>query len=492
MLERFKAQTNEVTEDHPEAPLLARSASVREPSKPNPTSMSPVGGLNHQQGTILPESQGEKPKPQREAKRRTVQVEYVAPQSQTVRGEPQPSPISPVSTGSRAIADAGSPRKRAGHMAPQSQAVQGEPQTSPVSPVAAGSHRPADVGSSRPNTRPESQRQMNNLPVRPGREVPRATSDSTAAFDFTQVPAPLVPRPNTSGSMSSNGNGRVDVRLPSRGSYGQPVAPAVATTNAQGRIVRQSSPTFSQRPSTAIHHPPPRGHQRSSTMGEKIFGRSNSIFSTRQQEQTAAQAQVNERNNKKYPPVSMNNNGNGSDAPRRSTDSRRSFSWGFSGKNGESSQGDNPRRFSLLPAGFSFRSSGSGNKDQTYSERPPTERKGSAKPPAIGRQPMPMAFGRGQSPPPTESGSSVNIMDDRPIYPPLYKNYNGERVPPTQYSRPAKGPVALQKSNRKFADAYEQEQQAGSGGSGRHGGSSGAARKVMDFFRRRGKARAGA
>ena len=100
-----------------------------------------------------------------------------------------------------------------------------------------------------------------------------------------------------------------------------------------------------------------------------------------------------------------------------------------------------------------------------------------------------MAFGQGQSPPQTESGSSLNILDDRPIYPLIYNKYNNERVRPTQYSRPAKGPVALQNSNRKFADAYEQEQQPGSGGSGRHGGSSGAARKVMDFFRRRGKAR---
>jgi len=450
--------------------------------------MSPVGGLNHQQGTILPDSQGEKPKPQREAKRRTVQVEYVAPQSQTIRGEPQQSPVTPVAAGSYVVADTGPPRTRTGHVASQSQTVRGEPQTSPVTPVTAVSHRVADVGSSRPNTRPESQRQMYNLPIRPGRDVPRAASDSTAAFDSSQVPAPLVPRPNTGGSTSSNGNGRIDVRLPSRGSYGQPAAPTVATTNAQGRIVRQNSPTFSPRPSTAIHHPPPRGHKRSSTMGEKIFGRSNSIFNSRQQEQTT-QAQVNERNNKKYPPVSMNNNGTGSDTPRRSTDSRRSFSWGFGGKNDESSQGDKPRRFSLLPAGFSFKSSGSGNKDQSNSERPATERKGNVKPRAIGRQPMPMAFGQGQSPPQTESGSSLNILDDRPIYPPIYNKYNNERVRPTQYSRPAKGPVALQNSNRKFADAYEQEQQPGSGGSGRHGGSSGAARKVVDFFRRRGKAR---
>jgi protein-serine/threonine kinase len=52
-----------------------------------------------------------------------------------------------------------------------------------------------------------------------------------------------------------------------------------------------------------------------------------------------------------------------------------------------------------------------------------------------------------------------------------------------QGGRPPRGSV-LQKSNRKFAD-YEY------GDTSHHSGSSGPARKVMDFFRRRGKARAG-
>jgi protein-serine/threonine kinase len=39
----------------------------------------------------------------------------------------------------------------------------------------------------------------------------------------------------------------------------------------------------------------------------------------------------------------------------------------------------------------------------------------------------------------------------------------------------------LQKNNRRFNEAYEAEPKGA--------GSSGAARKVMDFFRRRGKAR---
>jgi protein-serine/threonine kinase len=55
-----------------------------------------------------------------------------------------------------------------------------------------------------------------------------------------------------------------------------------------------------------------------------------------------------------------------------------------------------------------------------------------------------------------------------------------------QAGRLGRGPNVLQKNNRKFADAYEYERD-----SSHHSGSSGAARKVMDFFRRRAKSRAG-
>jgi protein-serine/threonine kinase len=51
-------------------------------------------------------------------------------------------------------------------------------------------------------------------------------------------------------------------------------------------------------------------------------------------------------------------------------------------------------------------------------------------------------------------------------------------------ARSGKGANVLQKNHRRFTDAYEKDPS-------HHGGSSGPARKVMDFFRRRGKARAG-
>lgn len=93
--------------------------------------------------------------------------------------------------------------------------------------------------------------------------------------------------------------------------------------------------------------------------------------------------------------------------------------------------------------------------------------------------------------PPTESQSSLNIAPLRPSYPPGFNEYD-EPSSPSQYQRSGRGPVVLQKNNRKFADAYEPEQEATYGAGGHHSGSSGAARKVMDFFRRRGKARVGA
>ena len=68
-------------------PALARSASVREPAKPH-TASSAHGGLQAKRDQINPAA--EKPKATRDTKRRTVQVEYVAPSSQTARGEASP------------------------------------------------------------------------------------------------------------------------------------------------------------------------------------------------------------------------------------------------------------------------------------------------------------------------------------------------------------------------------------------------------------------
>jgi protein-serine/threonine kinase len=88
-----RAETDNSTEDtFEQQPPLARSASVREPGKPH-TAATPVhGGLTAKREQInSPPS--EKPKTTRDNKRRTVQVEYVAPQSQTVRGEDTPMAV---------------------------------------------------------------------------------------------------------------------------------------------------------------------------------------------------------------------------------------------------------------------------------------------------------------------------------------------------------------------------------------------------------------
>jgi protein-serine/threonine kinase len=70
--------------------------------------------------------------------------------------------------------------------------------------------------------------------------------------------------------------------------------------------------------------------------------------------------------------------------------------------------------------------------------------------------------------------------------PNYYDEYSNDPRPSMQTGRAGRGPNVLQKNNRKFADAYEYERDPS-----HHSGSSGAARKVMDFFRRRAKSRAG-
>jgi protein-serine/threonine kinase len=77
-------------------------------------------------------------------------------------------------------------------------------------------------------------------------------------------------------------------------------------------------------------------------------------------------------------------------------------------------------------------------------------------------------------------GSKPNFYDD-------YNNtYDSVPRQSMQGTRSNRGPGVLQKNHRKFADAYEYERDGS-----HHSGSSGAARKVMDFFRRRAKSRAG-
>jgi protein-serine/threonine kinase len=103
----------------------------------------------------------------------------------------------------------------------------------------------------------------------------------------------------------------------------------------------------------------------------------------------------------------------------------------------------------------------------------------------------PMNFRQDESALTTGSESSVNEFQQRRgpqgPYPPGFSVYDNR--PPVGRA-PSSGRGVLQKNNRKFADVYEQDQNNGFGQAHKdHGGSSGAARKVMDFFRRRGRDR---
>ncbi|KAL8754453.1 MAG: hypothetical protein Q9199_004328 [Rusavskia elegans] len=578
-----------VTSDQQDAPLLARSASVREPSKTQPPAISPIGGLTHP-GRIDPNQSAEKVKGPRDPKRRTVQVEYVAPSSQTVRGEGTPSVQSPTSAGSPAeIGTAVSkPRARSGSQAPEAnqRQISGAPASTkplPRDPYTMPDMRPNETyqplpPSGRTQQRPTTSQQPMAPPTRPLKDVPRTTSDSTGAF--VPVSGPPTTRPTTGGSMSSSGAGR----LPSRGnSYSQPLAPTVAATNAQGRLAQPKngkqyhiSAPMSQhapqdmdssigRPSTQAYSTAPpqasqregRTHKRSNTFGN-VFGRSGSIFGGRPPA-VPGQAPLE----KKYPPTSMKNP-IAADSPRLSMESKRSTSFGFGRKNSDLSRQEKPRRFSLLPASFSLKSLTGGSREQsTENILPVTERRQSnvGQQGASSRGPSrPQTMGYGKDPSrsnsyriddgghavydgsredyrdmpaqqagkyivparqeaasqhnepqyttqpgrgaakagpsylgtPTESELSLGMDTKQPRYPAGFNSYDDEpalRSPPA--GRSARGPAVLQKNNRKFADAYEQEQEPGYGVGGQHAGSSGAARRVMDFFRRRGKARAG-
>lgn len=551
-----KNNTDCTSEAQQETPSLARSASVREPTKPQSTASPTVGGLNHHQGTIRPDEESEKSKSSRNPNRRTVQIEYVPPQSETVRG----------SGPSAAIATSSGAQPRSGDQAES-------PQTSKPLPQSPSMAQESRKVSEYPGQ--NSQQSMPPPSMRP-QGVPRSVSEYTQAAG--QPLQSNTARPSTGGSMTSTSGA---IRLGSRGNsynYGSPVAPTVATTNAQGRLAQPKNgksyvmtgplssrpptsdnstgfPNAQQLPSkfneTPAQAPPPplKGHKRSSTLsglGEKLFGRSNSVA----KKDTSSPKPKRE---KKYPPTSMKDP-YPNEGRRMSTESRRSSSFGFGRKRSVDleSQEEKPRRFSLLPASFSLKGLTSGNRDSFVDPeaqstsvddfpQPPTSQGHGRLPSGPQRgasygtdDSMPLGQdgqqdryrgGRASGQYPSRHGASAprataptndvyggtGVYNDpsanlagrsylqtaptppveryrepsqhRPVYPDGFNSYDEPR---TSVQQPRTGKGVLQKNNRKFAEAYDSEH-----GPGHHDGSSGAARKVMDFFRRRRTARSG-
>lgn len=364
-----------------------------------------------------------------------------------------------------------------------------------------------------------------------------------------------------------------------RASYGQPIPPSVAGTNAQGSIQQPESQSmghpsiasvppkfqrvagYADQPGDSQPQTPTseggRGHRRSSTLGDigsKLLGRNGSMFGAKNRKRSEQRPE--EKNNRKYPPVSMSSNlamGGGND-PRASIDSRasrRSFSLGFGKKRSgsisesQASQEKANRRFSLLPHSLS-KAMGINRDTATppseaqsqqdlpiqdppeldehgrYVERPSQSRGQSRGQPGYfdgneyesgyandqqysnstpqlqqHQQHPSMSHSRQPSaiPPHMQQGAAYNTGSDSSL-----ENYHQRRQSNVPYqtggfseSEGYDGRRVGGKDNRKFlqknkrfTDAYDQDEHHRG-----HEGSSGAARKVMDFFRRRGKARGG-
>ena len=568
--------TKPCSEDQLEPPVLNRSASVREPSK-TPSATSPIGALSHQQATLTQDDDFEPSRSRSDRNaRHTLQPEYVAPQSHTVRGE------------GSAVAVSEAPRAAASGSRGQTATVQPASSSKPLpqAPVS-DSGKIADY--------PVTSTSQQNMPppTRPARDVPRSVSDSTGAFGVPQA-APTtsyqqVTRPSTGGSMTSisgPSGTRSDIRLPSRGSYGQPVAPTVAATHVQGRVTQPTNgrgysisgpipqqgyqsigqpmtqplpAKYNETPAAPPSQPAKNHHRRTSTLsglGERLFGRSGSVL--KKQDRDSPRPNTG----RKYPPSSMKDPYAAENPRRPSMDSKRSFSFGLGKKKSvdlESQQEEKSgKRFSLIPASMSFKGIMGGSRDQDADPespvpqpgdfpQPPTSR-GQSRPPTALHPPMnsydpqegihqgndgqydsprPVKVNNFSRPPQqyqqrqkTSSQAQNDVYGGTGVYAPTSqylqhqeRSYLSEPTPPVeseprrpnqgqpqypegfndhdrprpsmQQGRQGKGPGVLQKPNRKFVDAYNNEQ-----GPTHHEGSSGPAKKVMDFFRRRGRARA--
>lgn len=534
-------------EEYQDAPMVARSSSVRESAKQKTAHAAAVGGLAKTHGKI--DADAEHARTPKDAKRRTVQVEYVAPTTQTQRG------ADPV---------ASKPRARSSSRGPEETKASASkdkplPQDPPVS-------RDTYSKSNAQTKRPPSSHKA----VPPRASQGRAVSDNPYITN-----AAAAARPRTSNTLQNV----QPTGMQSRGSYGQPAPPTVADTNAQGRIQQPSNnedepvgrpsvsipPKFAQTAGFYAENPPNevKGHRRSNTLGEigsKLLGRNGSVFGGRNRNKPE------QDKSRKYPPVSMSNSmiPGEETGPRPSMDSRisrRSFSLGLGKKRSGSISGSQDskekqdrRRFSLLPASFSLKSIGLG-KEHSVSGTNPSSEVGSQQNLPIqdprsghvrsitshgeargstpffdnlnnepGQQQQQQApqqhdstgnsspvyhqrYGSAQLdnrrpsalPPYMQSGAHLNTGSDSsvdmrrpPTEPQLGQYQHGMAESSEGYdgrglssSRGDRGRGVLQKSHKRFTDAYEQDDYRG------HEGSSGAAKRVMDFFRRRGKARGG-
>lgn len=503
-------------EDEDATLKMARSASVREAaSKTHRASPSHVGALANKNAKVDADREMP-PRADRDKKRQTVQVEYVAPTTNTKRGQPSGPPSTSKS---------------------RSQGPVEVPQTIANKPL------PQDPPTTRP---PQSSQTLQTTPSYPSRDGTGRMTDNVYIHVSS---ASGGTRPATEGSMASVHSASLGAR---NASYGQPLPPALANTNVTGSIQQPSSripdsagqeatsemgrpsishsnvPSkfdevsgFSSVSSNVIDSRPPvtggiRTHKRSSTLGS-LFGRSGSLLGKNKK-----RPEQLEQKSRKYPPVSLANHHiarTDDSGPRPSMDSsvsRRSITFGFGKKRSgsmtgsQTSQDKNPRRFSLLKAMGIGKETPSPNDSQhnlPFQDPPMSESQGSylggsaygypnqhstapTSAPAhhqhfttnqYGQPPHSAVPRYMQTTDAAFSTGSDSSLDQSRSRPPQTRYNAGDSYAsrPSIGSRPTTR-TSLQKSNKHF-NGYQNDQS----------GSNGPARRVMDFFRRRGRARGG-
>ncbi|EPE09582.1 camk camkl kin4 protein kinase [Ophiostoma piceae UAMH 11346] len=545
-----------------DGPMMGRSSSVREAPKKNAVTAPTIGGLTSKPGKIDAESEAALAKQQKENKRRTVQVEYVAPITQTQRGGESQGPSNSGKTHGRSSSQG---------PVPASPVDKPLPRDPPVS-------KDAYAKPSRDSRRPPSAHRTTGSAAAVSANAPAAVAQGRASRDggsrvaaeaaYMSASAGNAARPATGGSMAN------------RASFGQPVPPTVAGTNAHGRIQQppKSSANSSSRnyvisnpipqdsgsigrpsismpgkfpgypgqegedgastPGSASGSPRPyggegKGHRRSNTLGDitdKLLGRSGSLFGGKSSAAAAARKRpessqrqsvgMDKASARRYPPVSMANTvaaqnaaavqaaqaqaaglANADDQPRASIDStarqsRRSFSIGLGKKRSGSIEGgsqtshekQHSRRFSILPGSFSLKSIGLGGSGSSNSHSHSNSRHMSASHFEQRTRPHLQELNENvqRNPPRTApyeggvDGLGGEAADSG-------GNLSGGIGSDGRRTASRGGRVVLQK-NKRMADAYDNDDFS------KHAdrsGSTGAARRVMDFFRRRSKARGG-
>lgn len=486
-------------------PALTRAASVREPSSTNshPPHTAASGAIGTRNHDFV--SQNTQQKAPVDEKRRTVQVEYVKPLSWTTRGDPnQQGPVNQEGEEADAapapVVSTGKHYDSLARAATTAGIVSGPARTSSMDPK--GKEREIlQVGESKgPRNRPTSYAFHPGTTSRapgsgdgtasktPSRRPSRDKNCPPVSGKVLGEPGSTSTRPNTANSLGGSN------RMPSRGgSYSRPVAPSVAanSNNAQGKIAMPKggkpytishpipqpdnseaigssemgkpvttaqSVKHTSRPLTQPEQPP-KGHRRANTVGGGAGGEAGRII-----------GKIMGNSDKHESPLRPIMTG--------AAEARQSLDQGGRSKYERTSASKSRRFSSLLPTSFSLRNiPGSG-----HARRPSRSTSRLSEGRFVTPESQTQASSQPQLGASHAGGGSVLTNSDISLgieSAPASAAGGGPGRDSIEVSS-GRRPTVLQKNNnRKFTE----------GEVNGTGGSSGPARRVMDFFRRRGVVR---